>query len=1037
MNESVGNEPRRAEVSDESSHKSIFTGGKGWMPVPHPRSRRAFFVGEVRREALKKINAASYKDFECIVPKRVAGDDVQDDNADDANDANDADDQSSKPLGKAEYERSKLPIPVPVDDGFPAHNSWLQLAHEMNTRSEYNEFDKAYETERYSFGGHTASYDTDLCRRYAELNPDASGKARSTEESDSNVSVDGIVDWIMTQDVKGYHLLDFPNAGDYNCKAQANSTPRDVLWRVLALSIDARNKAAIGRLWRRLAHVPVDAGGDSAHRKMCRAIAGMDANDPLIGFTPDALALAIGVQPNDVYESVVRKFAMTIGFLVLRVRKPALAYAMLRAALECRSFHGHDMLPWKACAHSKVMAHTLSGIVLVVSDSLFAGSWFMYDGGSKTQHKFDSTAQVERLSRYRRWHAFCELAMELITPHGFAESVVISTPTDWASSRADNSTTGSFEPLVRSAGSAGTQRGVMVPSKGQPRFFRTYVVTTLRLAFEASHVHSWPYDAMMKLPACNWGARTLEDQLAHIYMLPEQRAPSCQPIETLRPFEELMSFSRRLDYLVATYSKLVELGNAHPYDQSVVLVFHRFWSETLAGIGPGDSGSVCIKPGSDLKSHARNLGYHCGKGRDGRVSFERVVQRLLAATPPPGTDGEVCTVVDIVYAMSRYVTDNYKNAAQTDQKENPVQKDIWPLTPPSGLVVARVYMNAIIDITSAHPRFLRAAFPLLEVCSFWSCTNTVAETDYDLKRYLKLILDVAAEYVGRMDLETRFPSDYRVESYKKIACEYHLEPPSQPEQIQKGQKRLEEFKRQYTFLIVEAIKRGLHTTHRRLYSPILPMVEFLDKNCVYASWCASLRSVWNMVDRDESEAEGADPTDDREHHVELLARFVFVRTHGAPTLLAGWSNEVRLVYELETRKTLSTLLCMDAWTKRELDIALVTAAFMREYQCARTLMLPFGCYDQGVRVEQIDPLSWKMMSCGGFFSDEEAKSYKHYDDIESAHEFLQEIGTNIWGPDGNGSKQLFEKYEATMPSSNGKRALGDEVLSVAKRGRDA
>ena len=126
----------------------------------------------------------------------------------------------------------------------------------------------------------------------------------------------------------------------------------------------------------------------------------------------------------------------------------------------------------------------LCGVVLAAMDGLYAGTWYMYDGVGRitldTVKKDTERAKADRISRYRRWHGFCELAMT-IAGDAMPDRIVVSTHIDaeWRVrlGRGRHDTVLLPEAVGRVTGRAG-QRG----GRWARREFAARAVPTLRLA---------------------------------------------------------------------------------------------------------------------------------------------------------------------------------------------------------------------------------------------------------------------------------------------------------------------------------------------------------------------------------------------------------------------------------------------------------------------------------------------------------------------------------------------------------------------------
>ena len=560
----------------------------GFRRVPEIRAKRAFFVGASRRTQRKLGLPAVTK-----VPERHAVEAAGEEQGQPPSDS------AAAPLTKHMCTNGPLPTPVVSDANVSTRATWIQVVTDGNAGARgVNGFDDAYATEA---GPEHVPWETyhEICRK----------------------------------DDGSYVLLDYPYPGDRKYKQGVNSSSREQMWRVLAAGVFAREKTVISRVWRRLANVTVDSNGTT---KLCRSMLSLDVDDPRIGFTPDVLRRMIGLKPEDDAQLACSKLASTIGFLTLRARKPGLAFIMLRAMLHNAEFSAHADSPWQMHARSTEMAHVLSGVVICTMDAFFAGSWFMHDGVSPTEYTCSKEAGEERLSRYRRWSRLCDLAMELIADHGMPDTVVVSTLTH-------NKGMHKYDRLTHGP-------AVVMPSGTQPCGVRTFVVSTLRIAFEASHVHEWPFKAMMSLPANNWSVKTLDHLFRHIMIMPPPVVASDNENFYGDSYEEQMPEKRRRDCLVQVYGKMVELSTTadtyHEREAAAAAVL-KLWTDLpeFCRARPGD----CWRGANTLALFHSDAGLTvCQRPRTSR--FEALVRAMLLKMPVPSEDMLVKNDDDVVAA---------------------------------------------------------------------------------------------------------------------------------------------------------------------------------------------------------------------------------------------------------------------------------------------------------------------------------------------------------------------------------------------------
>ena len=956
----------------------------GFRRVPEIRAKRAFFVGSSKRQQRKLGLPALTK-----APERhaveVAGDEQ----------GRPPSGRRAESLTSQQCKNGLLPTPIATERNVPTRANWIQVVTDGNAGARgINAFDDAYATEA---GPEHVPWET-----YHE---------------------------ICSKDDGNYVLLDYPYPGDRKYKAGANISSREQMWRVLAAGVFAREKTVISRVWRRLANVIVDSDGTT---KLCRSMLSLDVDDPRIGFTPDVLRRMVGLEPEDDAQLACSKLASTVGFLTLRARKPGLAFIMLRAILHNGEFSACADSPWQMHARSHEMAHVLSGILICAMDAFFAGSWFMHDGVSPTEYTCSKKAGEERLSRYRRWSGLCNLAMELIAEHGMPDTVVVSTLTH-------NKGIHQFDRLTHGL-------ALVMPSGTQPHGVRTFVVSTLRLAFESSHVHEWPFKALMSLPANNWSVKTLEHVFRHIFVMPAP--PPAVDNETFYgdSYEEHMSEKRRRDCLAQVYGKMVELSaTAETYHEreAAAATALKLWEE-LPRMGSSHSGdwrgpSTLGLAGSDACLTV------CSRPRTSR--FEAVVQALLLKMPVPSEDmlvkgdDEVAaagagpwrptavTICTAVAGMAKALLQYYPKI------------DLEDLEP---TVVARsntsdhalpVYVRALIDITRQHPALLRAAKPLacldsMIVARLAVLVGYAQRTDGSLTRAFLSLVDEIGHHVHAVMGWDQSPlatwEDEAPSLPKTLLADFFEPTPAEDS--------------------VDATKHAAwYTRHvRDLGKVVFTHQGICDKKGL-AVGLADIMSYW--LDAAAQDDEGPsigwqyllyrfdshlehEVVDDVSAQIErmwssntltsacsLLSEFVEHRAVHRDCAANYRSAKLRACYDDETRALFTQLLGADEWSARELQWALCVAGATGDPVCARVLMLPFDRHSRGISIA--DAPEWMLHRAVWLDDDRESALVGVFfdNDHDGAMAFLESIAEEVYGIDGEG----YATVQASTAYSSNKR----------------
>jgi len=954
----------------------------GFRRVPEIRAKRAFFVGASRRHQRKLGLPALTK-----APERhaveVAGEE-----------------QGRPPSGKRaesltsqQCKNGLLPTPIATDPNAPTRANWIQVVTDGNAGARgINAFDDAYVT--------------------------AAGPEHVPWESYHE---------ICSKDDGNYVLIDYPYPGDRKYKAGANISSREQMWRVLAAGVFAREKTVISRVWRRLANVIVDSDGTT---KLCRSMLSLDVDDPRIGFTPDVLRRMVGLEPEDDAQLACSKLASTVGFLTLRARKPGLAFIMLRAILHNGEFSAHADSPWQMHARSCEMAHVLSGILVCAMDAFFAGSWFMHDGVSPTKYTCSKAAGEERLSRYRRWSGLCDLAMELIADHGMPDTVVVSTLTH-------NKGIHKYDRLTHGL-------ALVMPSGTQPCGVRTFVVSTLRIAFEASHVHEWPFKAMMSLPANNWSVKTLDHLFRHIIIMPAPAPAFDNENFYGDSYEEEMSEKRRRDCLVQVYGKMVELSTTadtyHEREAAAGAVL-KLWTD-LPGFGLAHAGAWQAPDTLGL-FHSDAAITVCNRPRTSR--FEALVQAMLLKMPVPSEDmlvkddDEVAaagagpwrptavTICTAVAGMAAALLQYYPKIALEDLDTTVEYK------PPPAHALP-VYVRALVDITQQHPAFLRAARPLacldnMVVARLAVLLTYAQRTDCSLTRAFLGLADAIGHHVHAVmgwDQSPLATWESAALTLPKTLLADFFEPTPAEDSVDAA-KHAAWYVRHVCDLGKVVFAHFARCGTDGLGAGLADIMSYWLENALYDEdapgigrqyllYCFDKHENHAVVDDVSAQIERMWSPDTLTSASSLLSQFVEHRAAHRECANCR-SAKLQACYDDETRALFTQMLKADEWSARELQWALCVAGATGDPICARVLMLPLERHPRGISIA--DAPEWMLHRavwmegdnettvCGVFFDN----------DHDGATAFLESVAADVYGLDGEG----YATVQASTAYSSNKR----------------
>ena len=385
-------------------------------------------------------------------------------------------------------------------------------------------------------------------------------------DKSASKTVADIIGFIRHLDRDNSTMLDFPNPGE-TVPVVTSGLPPKLLWKLFCASIAARQKMVALKLWRRMAHIPNEDG-------TCRF---------LFTLSIDELVEHFGVTTKDF--ELLEDLESVVGFLALRLRLPGAVEFLLRVALQATAFRESRM---RTLVSSNPVKNVLSTIVVMAFYGLYAGTWYMYDGVSPiVGNKEQKNHRVDKLSRFRRWHRMCELALEIVGEDLPRQFIFYSS---------------SENDAVWNV--IGTHTHVVKPAFGKNRGVD---VSTLRIAISASGVTQWPFRAIMSLPA-RWFREI--DLIDACFLLAScknysEYTHTTNPVEVKDP---ILSSASREDLIVLAYAKLMELacgaGNESQHLTAYRYV-HKLWCvlpyEVLARVCPSCHGNGLGMP--NLQRH--------------------------------------------------------------------------------------------------------------------------------------------------------------------------------------------------------------------------------------------------------------------------------------------------------------------------------------------------------------------------------------------------------------------------------------------------
>jgi len=769
----------------------------------------------------------------------------------------------------------------------------------------------------------------------------------------------------------------------------------DKLWVLLAAAVHVRAERLIQRLALRLSFEVVDA---SARTVRWFGAAG-PGNDN--GVTPAVLARLCGLQGDvDVEADVAAPFASAVGYLLLRCRRPAFCLALVNAVLHTEAFGGAEGAVWKRALHSPHMRHMLAVCVLIAMDCLFSGTWYMYDGEGPLPpgETLTGRSRDERRLRYRRWTAFCDVAIDEIIGEAMPDMIVLRT--DTGAGRAKGGSALLAQTGVTGFGTAPASAASSAPSEGRrPRHpqatFRSTVVPTLRIAIEASRVHDWPYEAMMRLPAATFSADTLYDTFVHLY----KREPVDRVYTDVTEEEPAqIGLARRTRFLELTYSKLIALSHDpnvyHRERRWATLRLQQLWRD-LAQLEPHDASNPRLR---------------------GQVRFERLVRRLLQLTPAPDPDlvgTPSATACDVVFAMSHALDQAERNEPCKLTKQRVLHH------------AARVYLDAIVDLAESDVRFLRAAKVLADVGpqrrdeSFLACALRVhrnAEAKpipaREARRVFDLVLAVGRETFGagidqeEWDAPLTDAFHAGLGGYDAEAAE------AAAASLVEWQKRVRQElvdQVQWGFLVLRTEEESeVRADNDELIPKLLALIECLD--WAHDEWSTlderSVDELWRSNEYHPWVAPRCDdalpaPDHTKARHGSFLACFIVstARPRGAPRETTPRVDEA---HDADTRTGMQRLLRFVRWSEREAQWALATAGVECNEVAAELLQQPFPNHPLGVRPDAVP--DWMIERA--LANSRILGSDCHFGYADEVREWLVEVAEPLWSAGGAATASL-------------------------------
>lgn len=466
------------------------------------------------------------------------------------------------------------PQPPPTGFGKPVINAYLVLASESYTSGEYSPEDFPFMLDIIAaFGDEDTKitaipykmlvrtirkHEGELFHPICELSERLEELAIDMREVLAAESLLVLNARIGRYDRTDYYMRDFPGPGQKTAAVVSACSPR-LLWKLVCACVYACEKRTLAKAWRRVSHV-ADADPNT---KLCTQLLLLPVEElsARLGACAADIDLLTGAAEGDPFAVRCAKLARAIAFVVLRTRKPGFGTLVLTLLREAEAFANSD---WRAALSSPEVKQVLCGVVLAAMDGLYAGTWYMYDGVGRitldSVKKDTERAKADRISRYRRWHGFCELAMA-IAGDAMPDRIVVSTHLDveWRvrQSRGDHDTV--LLPEAVSTGRRLRNEGGASPSRSAVEF-AARAVPTLRLALCASYIHHWPFRAMMQLPATHWTAETLFETCMRLVHCHVDSKGGDYGEEAEENWSSMLDLATRREFLVLAYKKLVELS---------------------------------------------------------------------------------------------------------------------------------------------------------------------------------------------------------------------------------------------------------------------------------------------------------------------------------------------------------------------------------------------------------------------------------------------------------------------------------------------
>lgn len=814
-------------------------------------------------------------------------------------------------------------------------------------------------------------------------------------------------------------------------KVLVSTLPRAVLWDFFATAVHLRHKLLIIRLVKRLLATVVD---EAAHtvRWIC------DAPHEDHGITPLVLERLCGglrlTEPSEREREEVAafKFAQAVGFLVARCNKVTMCTALFHAVLYSPAFAGEVGDFWRSVLHSDTVRHVLAVCVLAAMDALFAGTWYMYDGEAPLPggEKCLGLSRSERQVRYNRWRTFCDLALTIVGD-AMPSEVVVHTPRTLQTGRSGRTAAGHVGanrvvPILRQTGVSDFGWGGGLALGEDAGGFKTNTVPALRIAFEASRVHDWPYLAMMGLPSRTFRDVTLWDTFFHIYN-GEPEPGDGNSYDPLEP--PPVSATRRLRFLELTYRKLIE----HAHDERATLsernVSSKFLRELWINI-------ALIEPKGVGIVEERRHG-----------DFERLVRRLLRCTPPPEQElagSGAFTVCSVVDAMADCLTGGRTLGAQS----------------------TTVYLDAIAAIADADVRFLRAARPLAGwsndgfvakvygICGDGTATELGAIPVRQLRAVFDLLvrLNRECDRVGTRCKGLPHPdSDPESDGLPHdLVAEFHAEPSDTAGDPGETQRLLAAAQLLATAVaaeldslsaepspILESDDRGLNLDIASILGRTVVTIDCLDWMCAsiastapteakgtieFRDWsCTELRpehigfveahTTGAAID-DEADEGSAPPSPAGrrvgragvDHTASVLSRFIIYRAPQAYRARQWWTltPQEAAAFDEDTSTALRQMLRIAPWSQADLQWALAVAASWCHTAAAEVLLQPFHDHPHGLSASSVPEY---MLECALVVKVENTSfgNGNHtplLGTVEEAREWLTDVAEPLWAPGG-------------------------------------